>query len=187
MILSPGGIEVLKVSIGLLQRPTSKRELFADVTRHRIYKNNNMNEPALHVGIALPYRIKFTITTIPCPAFCLVSLLISRALADNLFEAGYRTIDELLNRPAMEDGVDSIPLPLKESAKIRRAIPLGQELNEIWNRVVLSGVRQSMRPYSLRVGAAGRLDGTWPRLPSLALSLVALVFTLVLNSRMDKK
>lgn len=111
------------------------------------------------------HRVVFTITLVPCPIFCLVSLLVSRALAENLFEAGYQTIDELLNLPAMEKGVDFIPLPLKESAKAKRAIPLGQEkLNEIWNRVVqCSGVRQSMRPYSLRVGAGGRLDGMCTR------------------------
>ncbi|KAL1850467.1 hypothetical protein Daus18300_012881 [Diaporthe australafricana] len=124
-------------------------------------------------------KVNFTVTLVPCPTFCLVSFLAARALAEDLFEAGYRTIDELLNRPFMEKHINYIPLPLKESAKTKRAIPLGQEkLNEICNRVVLcSGVRQSMRPYSLRVGAGGRLDGALtPALRNYVLSNSSVVF-----------
>ena len=72
-------------------------------------------------------------------------------------------MDELLDRPLLEPGIDYIPLPLKSNVLEKRVIPLGQEkLNEIWNRAVLvAGLRSSLKPYSLRVGTAGRLNGTY--------------------------
>lgn len=110
----------------------------------------------------LHVRIEFSIAFLPGRTFCLLSFLVARALADNAFEAGYQTLEELIEKPRLELGIDYLPLPFKDDILLRRIIPLGQEqLNNIWNRtIVVAGLRQSMKPYSLRVGAAGRLNGT---------------------------
>jgi len=115
-------------------------------------------------------RIEFSVTFAPGRTFCLLSFLVARALADNAFHAEYQTFEELLDRPLLERGIDYLPLPLKSDVLDRRIIPLGQEkLNAIWNRTVLvAGLRQSMKPYSLRVGAAGRLNGTYGYLVAFA-------------------
>ncbi|KAB5572287.1 hypothetical protein GE09DRAFT_1216851 [Coniochaeta sp. 2T2.1] len=106
-------------------------------------------------------KIEFSVTFVPGRTFCLSSFLVARALADNAFDAEYQTYEELLDRPILEPGIDYLPLPFKTGILDRRIIPLGQEkLNDIWNRTLLvAGLRQSMKPYSLRVGAAGRLNG----------------------------
>jgi hypothetical protein len=118
--------------------------------------------PPANELIKVRIRIEFAVTFVPYSAFCLLSFLGTRALADDVFEAGYRSWDELLNRPQLEPGIDYLPLPLKTDAMDQRAISITQEkMNGIWNRVVLvSGLRESLKPYSLRVGAAATLNGT---------------------------
>jgi hypothetical protein len=107
-------------------------------------------------------RIEFHATFVPSGLFCLLSLLGTRALADDAFEGGYKTWDELLNKPKLEPGIDEIHLPLKSGIK-KRAIPLGQEqMGRIFKRVVqVSGIRKPIKPYSMRVGAAGRINGIY--------------------------
>ncbi|KAH7016381.1 uncharacterized protein B0I36DRAFT_388981, partial [Microdochium trichocladiopsis] len=106
-------------------------------------------------------KIEFTITFVPGRTVCLLSQLASRAVADDAFEAGYQTLDDLLYLPQLESGIYYLPLPLKNDVLDKPIIPLHQgKLNEIWNRTLLvSGLRQTMKPYSLRVGAANRLNG----------------------------
>ncbi|KAI1382904.1 uncharacterized protein F4822DRAFT_440681 [Hypoxylon trugodes] len=68
-------------------------------------------------------KIEFTITFVLGRFFCLLSLLTARALADDAFEVGYETFDDLLNHPRLERGSDYLPLPLKDDVLDRRAIP----------------------------------------------------------------
>ncbi|CAJ2509178.1 Uu.00g142040.m01.CDS01 [Anthostomella pinea] len=77
-------------------------------------------------------KVAFSIGFVPAHTFCLLSLLVARALADDAFEEGYRTLDELLDRPLLEPGMCYLNLPLKQDIGKKPAIPLTQEkLNEI--------------------------------------------------------
>lgn len=60
-------------------------------------------------------RLKFSITFVPCKPLCLLNLLLSRAIADNAFFEGYRTIEELLpSGHQLRDGVDFSPIQWRE-------------------------------------------------------------------------
>ncbi|KAI1322660.1 hypothetical protein F5Y16DRAFT_30440 [Xylariaceae sp. FL0255] len=105
--------------------------------------------------------IEFAITCVPGPYYDLLTLLAGRALLDDAFKAGYKSFDEMLDLPYMDPGCYHIPLDFKEDILDKRIIPLTQEkLNEHWNRTLLvAGCRDHIKPYSMRVGTAGRLNG----------------------------
>lgn len=71
-----------------------------------------MKAPGLLTNI--PRSLKFGITSILWPLLNLLGLLVSRVIADNAFEAGFQTVDEVL-RPtyALEEGVNFVPLSWK--------------------------------------------------------------------------
>lgn len=104
--------------------------------------------------------ITFSITFVPTSMFCLASLILARALQDNAFRAGYRTIDEVLDTPDM--GLANwVPLRWKTEFEEECIFPISyQQRASLWNRCVLvSGARESPRFYSLRVGSVARMDG----------------------------
>jgi hypothetical protein len=110
----------------------------------------------------LKNRVDFSVVCVPRPEICLARIIISRALAANAFDAGYRTFEELLSRPNLEN-TDFLPLQWKDKDEIleRSIFPMAyMKYNRIWHRLLLvAGLRKDTRIYGLRVGAAGRLDG----------------------------
>lgn len=91
----------------------------------------------------------------------MVSLLVGRALADRAFETDFRSLDDILNRPRL-DHADSLPLHWAKHIEDKAIVPICYATYlEIWGRTLtVAGLRdKSQRPYSLRVGAGGRLSG----------------------------
>ena len=86
--------------------------------------------------------------------------MVAQALADDAFEAGYRSFHEVVHTSILGD-VDLVELPWKPGFEARLIFPLKYpRFWEIWNQVTLvAGFQEDLRPCSLRVGAGGRLDG----------------------------
>lgn len=85
-------------------------------------------------------------------------------VAKGAFENNYTTADQVLQRKMPVDTqVEYIPAAWKESMLDEKIIPISyHQFWEIWNRCALvAGLRDEdkLRPYSLRVGTGGRLDG----------------------------
>jgi hypothetical protein len=90
---------------------------------------------------------------------CLTSILLARALHDQAFEMDFKSLDDILNRPDLGD-VDYIPLRWKSGFGKKTILPIPYfKYRELWDRTLLvAGFRQHERPYSMGVGAGGRLD-----------------------------
>ena len=76
------------------------------------------------------------------------------------FEDDISTFHDLLHRPILEDR-DYVPFKWKGHVLDKPIFPLlKQRLFDLWHRTLLvAGVRNPPRLYSLRVGAGARLDG----------------------------
>ncbi|GKU10824.1 unnamed protein product, partial [Fusarium langsethiae] len=107
--------------------------------------------------------LKFSITFVPCKTICILSLVLSKAFANNAFHGEFRSLQELLpsNHQFANKDTNYEPLAWREEMNSKKLIHLSyQRLLEIWTRCLLvMGVRRNVRLYSLRVGTAGKLDG----------------------------
>lgn len=97
-----------------------------------------------------------------------MSFLVSRALADNAFEAEFVSTDQILHPKPLGQEVDYVPLKWKPEKQEKDAIiPICYNTyNRLWNRTCfVAGLRDEdkMRPYAMRVGAGNRLDGEFKR------------------------
>lgn len=99
----------------------------------------------------------------PCKTICILSLILSKAFANNAFHGEFRSLQELLpsNHQFANKDTNYEPLAWREEMNSKKLIHLSyQRLLEIWTRCLLvMGVRRNVRLYSLRVGTAGKLDG----------------------------
>ena len=97
----------------------------------------------------------------PSRLICLLRLIIARAIKDDAFEIPFRDAEDILRRPGLGD-VDYVLLRWKPTMMKKHVFPIKYaKYLKIWNRVVLvTGSRDRRRPYSMRVGAGGRLDGS---------------------------
>ncbi|KAK4071555.1 hypothetical protein Purlil1_13380 [Purpureocillium lilacinum] len=109
-------------------------------------------------------EVKFSITTVPCRQLCLLTFWASRALADNAFEAGFTASSQVFRAEPLEPGIDYVPLLWKSDTKDKFIHTISCNTYwSIWNRALfVSGLRDedAMRPYAMRVGGGGRLDGS---------------------------
>ncbi|KAI1861508.1 hypothetical protein JX265_009475 [Neoarthrinium moseri] len=124
-------------------------------------KRNKIRETAKTSRARNGGIIGFSVTTVPNRTFCLASMIITRAVKKDAFKAGYRTIDDILDTPNMEEGVNFIPLDWRPEITSQKALSLtSSSLDTLWKRVLqVAGYRELARVYSLRVGAGIRLDG----------------------------
>jgi hypothetical protein len=101
---------------------------------------------------------------VPNCLICPLRLLILQALADQAFEEGYTSLDQILQKTWDSDpGVAFVPLAWKKSVIGQGIFKLVySKYWEIWRRTCLvAGLsdQDEIRPYSLRVGAGDRLSG----------------------------
>ena len=70
-------------------------------------------------------------------------------------------MEEITQAKALDDGIDYTPLSWSEDMLEKEIIDLKYHTFwKIWNRCMLvAGLLDKPRPYSMRVGAGGRLDG----------------------------
>ncbi|CAG9950870.1 unnamed protein product [Clonostachys rosea f. rosea IK726] len=108
--------------------------------------------------------VTFWLTVVPNCLICPLRLLILQALADQAFEEGYTSLDQILQKTWDSDpGVAFVPLAWKKSVIGQGIFKLAySKYWEIWRRTCLvAGLsdQDEIRPYSLRVGAGDRLSG----------------------------
>jgi len=100
---------------------------------------------------------------VPCRQLCLLTFWVSRALADNAFKAGFTSASQVFRAEPLEPGIDYVPLLWKSNTKDKSIHSISYNTYwTIWNRALfVSGLRDedAMRPYAMRVGGGGRLDG----------------------------
>lgn len=110
-------------------------------------------------------RLSFSVVVIPQSLFCLGSLVVAQGIADDAFEPSFGSAEALLQRPLMEDHISAIRIPWKESALNKDIFPIAIEhVRALWRRTLLvAGFPETLRLYSLRVGAGSRLNGLQTR------------------------
>lgn len=89
--------------------------------------------------------------------------MVARALYDDAFlpEYKFKSLQDILERPKLGE-VDYISLDWKEEFHQKSIVPIAYfKFKELWDQTLLvAGFRQQERPYSMRVGAGGRLNGS---------------------------
>jgi hypothetical protein len=87
-------------------------------------------------------------------------LFLVQALADGAFEKPY-TVEEFLTRQFPDSNRNYETAAWKPEFLDKKIVKVSySELDAIWNRVVLvAGLPDKLRLYSLRVGSANRLNG----------------------------
>lgn len=92
--------------------------------------------------------------------FCIVSLVIARALADNAFDPPVDSLQTLLSRPVFDDR-KRLKMKWKADMLNRPIWPISYNTYwRIWTQTTfVAGYPKPIRPYSLRVGAGNRLNG----------------------------
>jgi len=100
------------------------------------------------------------LTLIPHALFCLTSLIAARAIQLDALKERFASVDELLRRPILED-VDYVRLEWKDEVKDKKVFPISSVLfDQLWQRtLVVAGSRKPPKPYALRIGTGGRLNG----------------------------
>lgn len=103
-----------------------------------------------------------SVTILPRNLFCLVSVAVARALADNAFHTPVDSLGDLLSRPNL-GSQRRLRVKWKDEILDRPIFPIDYPtFRHLWNRITfVAGYRESVRPYSLRVGAGNRLDGSY--------------------------
>ncbi|KAH8655592.1 hypothetical protein BX600DRAFT_515367 [Xylariales sp. PMI_506] len=168
------GLRYDQVELGLVRDPiqSDKKRLVVTTTIH----HNKQKTKTVKKDQSDTF--KFSATLIPCPLLDYTGLIVSRALADDAFEIEFKSLEDILTRPEFGD-VDYIPLNWKSSLGDKRIIPMKYtRYRELWDRTLLVACfRQHERPYSMRVGAGGRLDGALtPAVRSYVLSNTDTIF-----------
>ncbi|KAF0330480.1 hypothetical protein GQ607_002359 [Colletotrichum asianum] len=148
------GLPLQQVEMAVVRDPSdkTKTKLIAKIT---IYQNK---QSTFSIKRKQDDVVAITLTIVPWPLLCVVSLMVMEALQMNAFEAPFTSLDEILQRPNLE-GVDFVPLRWKRELLERPMIDIPYEFFwKTWYRILLvAGVRDPPRPYSMRVGAAGRM------------------------------
>ncbi|KAK4214506.1 hypothetical protein QBC37DRAFT_387040 [Rhypophila decipiens] len=136
--------------------------LTARITIHQNkQKTNTIRSSQTHI-------LDIHITTVPGQLICLVSLVAVQAIADGAFKhAQYGSLEELTQKPTLEDQ-ELVPLEWKDDMKARPIFSINyHRFWELWRRTwFVAGSRESVLPYSLRVGAGAQLDGMYSNLHS---------------------
>ncbi|KAK7448730.1 hypothetical protein Landi51_06406 [Colletotrichum acutatum] len=163
-----------QVQLAVVRDPLdkSRTQLVATFT---IYQNKQASKK---IGRKQDDVVKISITIVPWPLLCIVSQVIVVALEKNAFETPFSSMGEILCRPIMED-VDYVPLRWKKDMEHQTLFEITYPaFYELWYQVLLvAGVREPPRPYSMRVGAGGRLHKCLePHLSNFILSHTSAVF-----------
>jgi len=101
------------------------------------------------------------LTRVPSPAICLLSFIVSKAIVDNAFVAGFTEPEQVLDHLSLEPGVPYTRLSWKPKMMDKAIFNIPYDkLLSLWKLTMLvAGVRDPPRPYSMRVGTGQRLDG----------------------------
>ncbi|KAF4468252.1 domain-containing [Fusarium albosuccineum] len=107
-------------------------------------------------------RLSFGITQVPVKSICLLSHIVAMAIYNNAFVTEFKSCEEVLYpKISLEDDVELVPLKWKKEVLDQPLFTLDyHNYWKIWHRVLeVVGLREELRPYSIRVGAGSRLNG----------------------------
>lgn len=98
---------------------------------------------------------------VPVPLICVTSLVVAIGLHENAFEVEYRSFQELVETPNM-DQATAVPLKWKKEFYDRDLFNCTDSiLCEKWKPLTfLSGYGDDLRRYCVRLGAAKAFDGS---------------------------
>ncbi|KAF4881055.1 hypothetical protein CGCFRS4_v015943 [Colletotrichum fructicola] len=163
------------VELAMVRNPTDPTKAVPVATillQHRKQKTNTVK------GAQNDNRVRFKVTIVPCKNVCLTRKIIGQALTDDAFEAGYRSYDELVMSPDLED-VDYIPLKWRSdfSGKVMFPIKYSTFL-AVWKATQrVLGMREFLKPYAARVGAGININGVFaPAVRNYVLGNTSLVY-----------
>ncbi|KPM35006.1 hypothetical protein AK830_g11561 [Neonectria ditissima] len=143
-----------QISFAIVRDPNnhSKTKLVTTITIEQNKRDKNKARTAQNEFMS------FSVTIVPQPLLCVASLLVARAIKDKAFQVPFESLEDLLRQPHL-DGVDYVPLAWREDILDEKIVPLKYHpFWGLWNRTFfVSGAREKMRPYSMRVGAGQRL------------------------------
>ncbi|KAK4206080.1 hypothetical protein QBC37DRAFT_393662 [Rhypophila decipiens] len=133
----------------------AKSTLFARLTlHHNKQKQNIIRRRQDHI-------VEIGLFPVPCQLICLVSQIALRSIADDAFKhATFTSLEDLVERPVLEDQ-DAVTLEWKDEMLDKPIFPLAyHHFRDLWHQVwFVAGNRDTILPYSLRVGAGGNYDG----------------------------
>ncbi|KAF6817371.1 hypothetical protein CPLU01_13617 [Colletotrichum plurivorum] len=108
-----------RVELGMVRDPSDATKAVPVATIHLEHQKQETNA----VKGAQNHKFQFQVTTVPCRVVCLTRKIISRALSNDAFEAGFASYDELLRRPILEN-VGYVPLKWKAEFADRVMCPI---------------------------------------------------------------
>lgn len=149
------GMKYEEVIVALIRDADGRRRLATTFTINR----NKLRANALEH--AKGEKFQFTTTLLPYPLLCLTHLVCVIGIHFNAFKAGYRSVDEILRRPNLED-VDYIHLEWREDFLDKEIFPMSY--TSFWRnlrRVLLvAGFSTMARVYAFRLGALIEYDNS---------------------------
>jgi hypothetical protein len=82
---------------------------------------------------------------------------------DDAFDTSFESVEMLLSRPKLKDGVNYMALKWKSNMLDESILPITYDKYwRLWKDTLqVAGCREEIRPYATRVGAGGRIDGTY--------------------------
>ncbi|KAF8462493.1 hypothetical protein DFH94DRAFT_700934 [Russula ochroleuca] len=142
------GMKYEEVVVAFVRDADGRRRLATTFTVNR----NKLRANALEH--AKGENFQFTTTFLPYSLFCLTHLVLVVGIHFNAFKAGYKSVDEILHRPNLEN-VDYIHLEWREDFLNKPIFPMSY--TTFWRnlqRVLLvAGFSTMARLYAFRVGA----------------------------------
>ncbi|KAH8743631.1 hypothetical protein F5883DRAFT_40375 [Diaporthe sp. PMI_573] len=106
-------------------------------------------------------HFSFPVTLMPTLLLDLTHLIAALALLEGAFEAGFSSVEDMLNRPTVDDKT-STPLRWKQEFLDRRICDMKCDAFRIYFKrlCIVSGLQNPPRPYFLRVGAGANFEAS---------------------------
>lgn len=106
------------------------------------------------------HSFTYPITLMPTLLLDLTHLLAAKALQEDAFEAGYSSVEDMLNRPEVDDK-SATHLRWKEELMGQRFCKMNCDIfrGHFKRLCIVSGLQDPPRPYFMRVGAGANFEG----------------------------
>ena len=142
------GMKYEEVVVAFVRDADSRRRLATTVTVNRNKLRANVLEHAKGKNF------QFTTTFLPYSLFCLTHLVLIVGIHFNAFKAGYKSVDEILHRPNLEN-VNYIHLEWREDFLNKPIFPMSYTTfwHNLQHVLLVAGFSTMARLYAFCVGA----------------------------------
>lgn len=99
-------------------------------------------------------------TLMPTPLLDLTHIIAAEAIRQDVFDAGYHTIGEMLGRPRL-DGTSATVLEWKKERLEQRICKMSCNTFRVYFKrlCLVAGMEKPPRPYFLQIGAGANFEG----------------------------